>query len=156
MVFLENLFLFPIRLLMKILQILWPLILLIMMLVLFVSYPFLILCFLSGFLIAPVILRKTGIYHVDVTNALAAIALKNQELRQLEGLHQMQIEKTSKTYERKIQRLHTKTQKLKEETMQLDKNYTQLVERKPDQIRYVQPSGLGQWFKTRFIHQGGH
>ena len=155
MSFVENLFLFPIRLLVKMLQILWPLILLILMLVLFVSYPFLVLCFLAGFLIAPVILRKTGVYHVDVTNALGAFALKNQELRQLDGLHQMQIEKASKTYERKMQRLHRKTLKLQDETMQLDNNYSEIIERKPDEIHYVQPRSFGQWFKTRFIHQGG-
>lgn len=151
MSFLENLFLFPVRLLMKSLQILWPLILLILGIVLFVSYPYLILCFVVGFLIAPVLLRKTGIYPVDATNALQILNFKHQELQQLKEFHQLELDKLSKKYERQEHRLARKIQKLREETGLLDKNYNDILDRQPDQIMYIKPRNLKEWLKTSVL-----
>ena len=78
--FLTDVFLFPVRLCLKLFWMLMPILLIASGLILLFRYPYVMLGFTIGFLISPIILRSIGIYQLDVNNALDAIRLKQQEL----------------------------------------------------------------------------
>jgi len=147
-------FLFPVRLLMKMLWVLMPLILIMSMLVLLIRYPYVTLGYLIGFLIAPTLLRKTGIYHVDVSNSIGVFVLKDQEMKQLETIYQNELDKSTEKRRSKEQRFQRKIQRLQQETKQLDKTYTELLDGKPDRIVYIQPRSFLQLLKNRLFYQG--
>ena len=139
---------------MKMLWVLMPLILIMSMLVLLIRYPYVTLGYLIGFLIAPSVLRKTGIYHVDVSNSIGVFVLKDQEMKQLETIYQNELDKSTEKRRRKEQRFQRKIQRLKQETQQLDKMYTELLDGKPDRIVYVQPRSFLQLVKEKLFYQG--
>ena len=121
---------------------------------LLVRYPYVMLGYLLGFLIAPSVLRKTGIYHVDVSNSMGVFVLKDQELKQLETIYQNELYKATEKYCRKEHRYRRKIQRLQQETKQLDKTYTELLDGKPDRIVYIQPRSFLQILKNRLIYLG--
>ena len=139
---------------MKMLWVLMPLILVVFMLVLLIRYPYMILGYLLGFLIAPTLLRKTGIYHVDVSNSIGVFVLKDQEMKQLETIYQNELDMSTENRRRKEQRLQRKIQRLRQETKQLDKIYTELLDGKPDRIVYVQPRSFLQLVKDKLFYLG--
>ena len=139
---------------MKMLWVLMPLILIVSMLVLLIRYPYVTLGYLLGFLIAPTLLRKTGVYHVDVSNSIGVFILKNQELKQLETGYQNELDMSTEKRRRKEQRLQRKIQRLKHETKQLDKTYTELLDGKPDRIFYIKPKSFLQLLKNRLLYLG--
>lgn len=139
---------------MKLLWALMPLILMLSMLVLLIRYPYVMLCYLLGFLIAPTLLRKTGIYHVDVSNSIEVFVLKDQEMNQLETIYQNELDMSTEKYRRKEQRLQRKIQRLQQETKQFDKMYTELLDGKPDRIVYVQPRSFLQLVKDKLFYLG--
>ena len=138
---------------MKMLWVLMPLILIMSMLVLLIRYPYVLLGYLLGFLIAPSVLRKTGIYHVDVSNSIGVFVLKDQEMKQLEAIYQNELYKSTEKRRSKERRLQRKIQRLQQETKQLDKTYTELLDGKPDRIIYVQPRSFLQLLKNRLLYQ---
>jgi len=138
---------------MKMLWVLMPLILIMSMLVLLIRYPYVTLGYLIGFLIAPTLLRKTGIYHVDVSNSIGIFVLKDQEMKQLETIYQNELDMSTENRRSKEQRLQRKIQRLRQETKQLDKTYTELLDGKPDRIVYVQPRSFLQLLKNRLLYQ---
>ncbi len=150
----ENIFLFPVKLLIKMLWILMPLILVVVVCIVLYSYPYMALGFSIGFLIAPSILRKIGIYHVDVSNSLGIFELKNQELGQLKTIHHSQLEQLTEKNYKKEQRLQRKIQRLQHETKQLNKTYIELLDQKPDKIVYTQPKSFIQLMKNKLFYRG--
>jgi len=154
MSFIEDIFLFPVKLLMKLLWILMPLILVVVVCIVLYSYPYVALGFSIGFLIAPSILRKLSVYHVDVSNSLGVFELKNQELGQLKTIHQSKLDQSTEKYYKKEQRLQRKIQRLKQETKQLNKTYIELLDQKPDRIVYSQPKSFIQLMKNRLFYPG--
>jgi len=152
MSFIEDIFLFPVKLLMKMLWILMPLILLVVVFIVLVRYPYMALGFSIGFLIAPCLLRKIGIYHVDVSNSLGVFELKNQELEQLKTIHHSKLDQSTEKYYKKEQRLQRKIQKLQQETKQLNKTYIELLDQKPDRIVYTQPRSFIQLMKNKLFY----
>ena len=151
----ENMFLYPVRLLMKMLWILILLLLVVLVVTLLSRYPYLLLGYITGFLIAPIILRKTGVYHVDVTDALSAIIFKHQILDQLEAILQTNLAELSQKHNHKEQKIHRKIQRLQEETLQLDKRYIELLDREPDRVDYYQPCSFLQGIKSKLRNIGG-
>lgn len=149
MSFFEDIFLFPVRILMKTMWMMMPLFLIIFAFALIFHYPYTLVSYIAGFLIAPIVLRRAGIYHVDVTNSLGAIALKNQELKLSEAQYQTELNKLSKKHQRIERRLQNKIQLLTEETMELGHRYTEILDREPDRIIYYQPDSFLQRIKTR-------
>ena len=139
---------------MKMLWVLMPLILMLSMLVLLIRYPYVMLGYLLGFLIAPSVLRKTGIYHVDVSNSMGVFVLKDQELKQLEAFYQNELDMSTEKRRRKEHRYRRKIQRLRQETKQLDKWYTELLDGKPDRIVYIQPRSFLQLLKNRLLYLG--
>ena len=139
---------------MKLLWVLMPLILMLSMLVLLIRYPYVLLGYLLGFLIAPTLLRKTGIYHVDVSNSIEVFVLKDQEMNQLETIYQNELDMSTEKYRRKEQRFQRKIQRLHQETKQFDKMYTELLDGKPDRIVYVQPRSFLQLVKDKLFYLG--
>jgi len=138
---------------MKLLWVLMPLVLMLSMLVLLIRYPYVLLGYLLGFLIAPTLLRKTGIYHVDVSNSIEVFVLKAQEMNRLETIYQNELDMSTEKYRRKEQRLQRKIQRLQQETKQFDKTYTELLDGKPDRIVYVQPRSFLQLVKDKLFYQ---
>lgn len=150
----EKIFLFPVKLLMNMLWILMPLILLVVIFIVLVSYPYMALGFSIGFLVAPCILRKLGVYHVDVSNSLGVFELKNQELGQLKTIYHSELDQSTEKYYKKEKRLQRKIQRLQEDTKQLNKTYVELLDRKPDRIVYIQPRSFIQLMKNRLFYLG--
>jgi len=151
MSFLMDMFLFPVRLLMKILWILMPLVLLVLALILLVRFPYILLGFTIGFLVSPRVLRRLEIYHIDSNNALEVFSFKNRELQQISMMHQNELKKASDKQKQREKRLYRKIQRLKEEDSLLEKRYTELLDRKPDKVLYIRPRSVFQWMKTRFL-----
>lgn len=154
MSFIEDIFLFPVKLLMKMLWLMLPLIVLVVVLIVLASYPYMALSFIVGFLIAPSILRKLGVYHVDVSNSLGVFELKNQELGQLKTIYHSELDQSTGKYYKKEQRFQRKIQKLQQETKQLDKTYNELLDQKPDRIVYTQPRSFFQLMKNKLFYPG--
>ena len=155
MSFIEDIFLFPVKLLMKLLWLMMPLILLVVVFIVLVRYPYVALGFSIGFLVAPCMLRKLGVYHVDVSNSLDVFELKNQELGQLKTIYHSELDQSTGKYYKKEQRFQRKIQKLQQETKQLDKTYNELLDGKPDRIVYTQPRSFFQLMKNRLFYSGG-
>lgn len=150
----ENLFLYPVRLLMKMLWLLIPLFLVACILLLMVKFPYNVLGFSIGFLVASRILCKLGIYNSDATNSLSILVMKYRELSQMQELYHMRMDSTVKKNDKKAQRLQNKIQKLKKETNQLEKKYTEILDRKPDRILYIPPRSFLQLIKNRLFYLG--
>jgi len=131
-----------------------PLIVLVVVFIVLARYPYMALGFSIGFLVAPCLLRKLGVYHVDVSNSLGVFELKNQELGQLKTIHHSRLDQLTEKYYKKEQRLQRKIQRLQQETKQLDKTYNELLDQKPDRIVYTQPRSFFQLMKNRLFYLG--
>jgi hypothetical protein len=154
MSFIEDIFLFPVKLLMKLLWLMLPLIVLVVVFIVLARYPYMALGFSIGFLVAPCMLRKLGVYHIDVSNSLGVFELKNQELGQLKTIYHSELDQSTEKYYKKEQRFQRKIQKLQQETKQLDKTYNELLDGKPDRIVYTQPRSFFQLMKNRLFCLG--
>ena len=131
-----------------------PLILLIVVFIVLIRYPYPVIAFTAGFLFAPCLLRKIGIYHVDVSNSLGVFELKNQELGQLKIIYHSELDQLTEKYYKQEQRLQRKIQKLQQETKQLNKTYIELLDQKPDRIVYTQPRSFFQLMKNKLFYSG--
>ena len=125
------------------------------MLILLFQYPLVVLGFLCGFLVAPRILQALGIYHMDVPNSLELISLKKEDLELEETLFQMDLKQLNEKYKSKERRLQAKIRRLSNETYELERKYSELLEKKPDKIVYFQPHSLTQKIRTWLFQVGG-
>ena len=150
----EEIFLYPIRLLVKMFWLVLPLISILLLLPLVISYPFGILNYILGFLISPLILRKTGIYHTDVSNSLELFQMKTKDLKKLETMYSNNLDQITRKYRSKERKFKHKIEKLYQETKQLDDKYTNITDGKPDRVVYVQPRSFLQLLKNKVLGRG--
>jgi hypothetical protein len=147
----EDVVLFPVRIMMKLLWMMIPLFLIIGALMLLMNYPYELLGYVVGFLVAPIVLRKTGIYHLDANNAMEVISWKNQELEHMEEILRLDMENHSDGYREEEQGFQSEIQKIQDETTELDNQYIQLLNREPDTIVFYKPISVVQRIKNRLL-----
>jgi len=154
MSFLENLFLFPIKIMLKILWMLAPFLIIILGVILIVNHPLVILGFTLGFLVAPMFLNKLKIYQTDTTNSLNVILSKKQQLENNKAILHMQLEEITKQYKTEENTIKKQINELNEEISTMDKKYLDILNSKPDKVVYYQPKTFLAWLKTRITTRG--
>jgi len=153
--FFENIISFPVVLLVKLLKIFLPILLLLLVVVSILKAPHIAASFMAGFLVAPPLLRRLEIYHLDVSNGLAGILEKNQQIGLLENTYRGEINSIKEQQNKEEKKLTDKIVRLSKQAVQLNTKYRELVKKKPDKFLYDQPRSFLEWIRGMILHQGG-
>lgn len=154
MKWIEELFMLPFKILMKLLWISIPFVIGIVALLLVVQYPYQVLCFLCGFCISPWALSKCGITLFSSKNIFDILEQEYQKL----NMHRSMLKNIKKgEYEKGMkekQKLQKEIQDIKEEIDRIPFIYLELLYKKPDKIIYIKPQSFLRQIKNTMKNLG--
>lgn len=139
---LEKLVMFPFELFKTLVKMFIPILICLLGLAIAISYPYLILALLTGFLLSPRILKLLNIIPYSSNTGLEEMIHCRNELNIQRSTKNAEINLLKESYGYKEKQLLEKLDNIKNNTLTLDDWYNSILLKKPDKIIVIETASL--------------
>lgn len=138
----EDLFLLPFRLLLKILMLFTPVLIVLLAAIAAINYTYCTMSYLLGFLTYPIVLKRMGLSSSTSITGLDELFLCRNELLTLRNIKDQELDVFKDKLKREEKEIINEIQMIQKDTLQLDDLYTSTLQKKPDKIILVDPRSV--------------